>query len=90
MTHERAVLDDLMRHIESLARAEGARRVTAVSVRLGPFSHFTPEHFREHFRWASEGGVADGAVVSARVDASLEGDAAQGVVLEELSVELPE
>ena len=89
MTHERAVLDDLMRHIESLATAEGAERVIAVTVRLGPLSHFTPGHFREHFEWAAAGGVAEGAEVSARVDEDLTGTAAQGVVLEDLRVRLP-
>lgn len=89
MTHERAVLDDLMRHIESLAGAEGAERVVAVTVRLGPLSHFTPDHFREHFVWAAEGGIAEGAEVTATLDEDLTGTAAQGVVLEDMRVRLP-
>ena len=89
MTHERALMDDLMREIESVALAEGAERVTAVSVRLGPLSHFTPDHFREHFRWASEGGVAEGASVRVVEWEDVEGANAQGVVLAEVEVADP-
>lgn len=89
MTHERALLDDLMRRIETVAHAEGAERVTAISVRLGPLSHFTAEHFREHFDWTAAGTVAEGAAVSARIDDDLTGSAAQGVVLEDVEVRLP-
>ena len=37
-------------------------------VRLGALSHFTPEHFREHFEDASRGTIAEGAEVDAVVD----------------------
>ena len=63
--HERALMTDLMREIEGVARADGATRVTRVSVRLGALSHFTQEHFREHFVDASRGTLAEGAVVDA-------------------------
>jgi hydrogenase nickel incorporation protein HypA/HybF len=61
--------------------------VTRISVRLGPLSHFTPEHFREHFLGASRGTIAEGAAVDAVVDAELGGDHAAGVVLESVEVE---
>ena len=41
--HERALMDDVMRKIDAVARANGAVRVTRVTVRLGALSHFTPE-----------------------------------------------
>ena len=68
--HERALMDDLVRKIEAVARENGAVRVTRVTVRLGALSHFTPEHFREHFDDASRGTLAEGA----EVDAVLEDD----------------
>ena len=68
--HERALMDDLMRKIESVARENGAVRVVRITVRLGALSHFTPEHFREHFVDASRGTLAEGA----EVDAVLEED----------------
>jgi hydrogenase nickel incorporation protein HypA/HybF len=88
--HERALMADLMREIEEVARADGATRVTGVSVRLGALSHFTQEHFREHFVDAARGTLAEGAVVDAAVESDLEDPGAAGVVLESLEVEVPE
>jgi hydrogenase nickel incorporation protein HypA/HybF len=59
--HERAVLADLVREIESVAAREGATRVVGVRVRVGPMSHMTPAHFTEHFAEATQGTIADGA-----------------------------
>ncbi|HZS29905.1 MAG TPA: hydrogenase maturation nickel metallochaperone HypA [Gaiellaceae bacterium] len=87
--HERALMTDLMREIEGVARADGALRVTRVEVRLGALSHFTPEHFREHFVDASQGTLAEGAEVAARLETSLDDPNATGVVLESVEVEVP-
>lgn len=87
--HERALMNDLMREIEEVARADGATRVTKVSVRLGALSHFTPEHFLEHFVDASRGTLAEGAVVSAHLAADLDDANATGVVLESIEVDVP-
>ena len=86
--HEKRLMDDLMREIELRARAEGGRRVTRVRVRLGVLSHFTAEHFREHFDDASRGTIAEGALVEAELGLDPTEPAAQGVVLEELDLEL--
>jgi hydrogenase nickel incorporation protein HypA/HybF len=88
--HERALMNDLMREIEDVARAGGATGVTRVSVRLGALSHFTPEHFREHFVDASAGTLAEGAAVDAVLEDDLEDPRAAGVVLESVEVEVPE
>jgi hydrogenase nickel incorporation protein HypA/HybF len=88
--HERALMTDLMREIEAVARDSRATRVTRVSVRLGALSHFTEEHFREHFLDASRGTLAEGAAVDAVLAADLEDSRAAGVVLESLEVEVPE
>lgn len=88
--HERALMNDLMREIEGVARADGATRVTRVSVRLGALSHFTPEHFREHFVDVSRGTLAEGAAVDAVLEDDLDDPRASGVVLESLEVEVPE
>jgi hydrogenase nickel incorporation protein HypA/HybF len=86
--HERALMVDLMRKIESQARAEGATRVTGIKVRLGALSHFTPGHFREHFEDASRGTLAEGARVEAELRTDPTEAGAQGVVLESIDVEL--
>ena len=88
--HERALMDDLMRKIESQAQAEGAIRVTRIKVRLGSLSHFTPGHFLEHFEDASRGTLAEGAEVEAELRTDPTEDGAQGVVLESIDVELPD
>ncbi len=88
--HERALMRDVMRKIEEVARAGGATRVTRVRVRLGALSHFTPEHFREHFEDAARGTVADGAEVDALPDDDLTDAGARDVVVESVEVEVPD
>jgi hydrogenase nickel incorporation protein HypA/HybF len=88
--HERALMTDLMREIEDVALAAGATRVTRVSVRLGALSHFTEEHFREHFVDASRGTLAEGAIVNAVLEDDLENPCAAGVVLQSVEVEVPD
>ena len=84
--HERALMDDLVRKVLAVAAAEDASSVSRIRVRLGGLSHFTPEHFVEHWIDASRGTLAEGAEVDAVMDKSLDGDAAQGVVLESVEV----
>ena len=85
--HEKALMADLMRTIESQAHAEGAVRVTRIRVRLGVLSHFTPGHFREHFEDSSRDTIADGAEVEAAMSTDPTEPTAQGVVLESIDVE---
>ena len=81
--HERSVLRGVLAQLDAVAAAEGAARVTRVTVRLGALSHFTPQHFREHFEDASRGTVAEGAAVDA-----VTADELTGVVIESVEVEL--
>jgi hydrogenase nickel incorporation protein HypA/HybF len=80
-------MTDLMREIEAVATADGASRVTRVSVRLGALSHFTPAHFREHFVDAARGTLAEGAAVDAVLEEDLDDPRATGVVLVGVEVE---
>lgn len=86
--HEKALMDDLMRTIAAQAEAEGARRVTRIRVKLGALSHFTSDHFREHFEDAARGTLAEGADVEAELRTDPTEDNAQGVVLESIDVEI--
>ena len=88
--HERALMIDVMKKIEEVARSDGASRVTRVSVRLGALSHFTPEHFCEHFDDASLGTIAEGAEVDAVLETDVHAPNASGVVLESVEVETVE
>ena len=84
--HERALMDDLVRKVLAVAEAENASAVTRIRVRLGALSHFTPEHFAEHWVDAAHGTLAEGAEVNATMDSDIGGEAARGVVLESVDV----
>ncbi len=84
--HEKALMDDLMAKVLGVAAEQGSVRVTQIRVWLGALSHFTPEHFREHFDDVARGSVAEGADVVATLDDDLSDPRAQGVVLESVSV----
>jgi len=88
--HERALMNDVMRKIEEVALFGGATRVTRVTVRLGALSHFTPEHFREHFVDASQGTIAENAAVDVVLDDDIADTSARDVVLESVEIDLPE
>lgn len=88
--HERALMGDVLRRIEEVARTDGATRVTRVGVRLGALSHFTPAHFRAHFADAALGTLAEGADVDAVLDDDPTAAGARDVVLESVEVEVPD
>jgi hydrogenase nickel incorporation protein HypA/HybF len=74
-------MDDLVRKVLAVAETEGAGSVARIRVRLGALSHFTPEHFVEHWLDASRGTIAEGSAVDATM-----AEAAQGVLLESVEV----
>ena len=84
--HERALLADLVREIEDVAAREGAVRVSAVMVRVGPMSHMTPAHFGEHFTEAVHGTIAEGARCDVEVIDPRD-PLAQSVLLESVELE---
>jgi hydrogenase nickel incorporation protein HypA/HybF len=86
--HEKHLTEDLVRELERIARAEGGGRVSRIQVRLGALSHFTPEHFCEHFEDAAAGTLAEGAAVDASLDTDPTAADAQGVLLESVELEL--
>jgi hydrogenase nickel incorporation protein HypA/HybF len=88
--HEKHLTEDLISRIEAVAAAEGAHRVTGIQVRLGALSHFTPEHFREHFETAAAGTLAEGAAIDAVLATDPTEADAQGVLLERVELELPD
>jgi hydrogenase nickel incorporation protein HypA/HybF len=79
---------DVMRAVEHVAAEQGAAKVVRVGVRLGALSHFTPDHFREHFADASMGTLAEGAIVDAVSDDDIGAERARDVVLETVDVDV--
>ncbi|HLK82441.1 MAG TPA: hydrogenase/urease maturation nickel metallochaperone HypA [Xanthobacteraceae bacterium] len=85
--HEASLIVDLMRRIDGIAKAEGARRIVGVSVWLGALSHMSAEHFAEHFKRAAAGTVAAGAWLDVCVSDDLGHANAQDLVLKSVAVE---
>lgn len=85
--HEQSLIRALVRQLEQVAEAEGASKVTAVRVRCGALSHFTPEHFREHFERAAAGTMAEGAEVTVELSGDIADPDASGLRLESVEVE---
>ena len=85
--HERALMRSVLDRVRAVAAEEGAGRVTRVTVRLGALSHFTPDHFREHFDDAARGTLAEGAEVVASVSDDLADPNAADVVIESVEIE---
>jgi hydrogenase nickel incorporation protein HypA/HybF len=88
--HEKHLTEDLVARLEAVAADERAARISLIRVRLGALSHFTPEHFREHFEEAAAGSVAQGAEVQAELDTDPTAPGAQGVLLETVELEFEE
>ena len=85
--HEAGLMRGLMRRIEAVAAAEGGGRVVGVRVWLGALSHFSPEHFAEHFTEAAAGTRAEGARLTCTLSDDTAHPAAQDVLLESIEVE---
>ena len=85
--HEKHLTEDLVRELQAIAAREGGTRVTRIRVRLGALSHFTPEHFEEHFEDAARGTLAEGAEVQAQLSTDVTEPGAQGVLLETVEFE---
>jgi len=81
-------METLMRRIAEIAEAEHARRVTGISVWLGALSHFSVEHFTEHFERASTGTIAEGAQLDVTVSDDTQDADAQEVMLESVEMEV--
>jgi len=86
--HEHGLINHLMRRIEWAAEAEKAERVVAVSVWLGALSHISPDHFRDHFRRASAGSLAEGARLDITTSDDIHDSAAADVLLKGIEVEI--
>ncbi len=57
--HETGIVRDLLRRILEAATSANAEKVTAVEVRLGALTGFSPAHFRDHFAEEATGTLAD-------------------------------
>ena len=86
--HEASLMKGLMAQIEKLAAENKATRVTGVKVNLGALSHFTAEHFREHFEAAALGTKAALATLDVTLSEDIQAPDAQNVILESIEFEI--
>lgn len=86
--HETSLMKNLMRRIEEVATAAGARRVVAVSVWVGALTDMSAGHFIEHFEHAAADTRAAGARVDVVVSADVHDSHAQHVLLRGVEVEV--
>ena len=59
--HETALVKELVREIEAVARSRGHCKVVRATVRLGQLAPYSPGALREQFRHAAVGTLAEGA-----------------------------
>lgn len=80
-----------MKALEAAARSQGASRVVAARVRLGPLAHCSADHLRAHFHEAARGTAAEGCRLEVLEPGDLEEwgrQDASGAVVEEVEVEV--
>lgn len=87
--HETGIVRSLIRQLEQTAIESGATGITAVSVRLGALSMFSPAHFREHFDEEAGGTLAEKATLSILTSEDVSDPHAQDVMIESISLEVP-
>lgn len=85
--HETALIANLIKKIEQIARANDASKVIGVKVKLGALSEISPGHFREHFEAESPGTIAEGAVLEIEVSNDINDLEALSIVLKDVVVE---
>jgi hydrogenase nickel incorporation protein HypA/HybF len=87
--HETGTVRNLIRRLEQAAMDSGATRISAISVRLGALSLFSPAHFREHFDEEAGGTLAEKATLSILTSEDVSDPHAQDVMIESISLEVP-
>jgi hydrogenase nickel incorporation protein HypA/HybF len=84
--HEMSLFSGLLKKLDDIARAEGARKILKVRVFIGALAHISGPHFREHFEAGTRGSVAEGAELEIEVSDDADDPRAQDIVL--LSVDV--
>jgi hydrogenase nickel incorporation protein HypA/HybF len=84
--HETAVLKNIIKKIVEVGAREKSSSIKSLTIKLGALSHFSPEHFREHFSYDSRGTIAEHAQLNIIQNTDQSDPMAQEVILE--SIEL--
>ena len=84
--HEFSLIKDLLHKVTTIALERQATRVTGIKVKLGPLSHISPDHFREHFIHAARGTIAEDATLTIEVMTDANASLSQEVLLEYIEI----
>jgi hydrogenase nickel incorporation protein HypA/HybF len=84
--HEEAVLRDLLRKVEEVARSNGASRVTRVHLWVGALSHFSETTLCERWALATRATALEGSKVEVELSTDARDPRAGGVVLRSVEV----
>jgi hydrogenase nickel incorporation protein HypA/HybF len=84
--HEEAVLQDLVRKVEEVARANGAARVTRVRLWVGALSHLSESGLGERWALATRATTLEGSEVEVEMSTDARDPKAAGVILRSVDV----
>jgi hydrogenase nickel incorporation protein HypA/HybF len=84
--HEFALMKDLVKKIESIAKENNSDKVTKISVKLGALSHMSSKHFKEHFLPISTGTIYENAELDIEEDSDINAPDAQNILLKSIDI----
>jgi len=87
--HEEALLHDLLRKVEEVARGNGASRVTRIHLWVGAFSHFSEAALRERWALATRETALNGSHLEVEMSTDSNDPRAGGVILRSVDVGAP-
>ena len=85
--HEEAILHDLVRKVEEIARTNGSARVRCVRIWVGALAHLSEHQARHRWTTLTQGTVAEGSRLEVELSSDLADPQAAGVVLRSLDAE---
>ena len=84
--HEFSLIKDLIHKITTIAHEQHASKVLSVTVKLGALSHINPDIFREHFKHASCGTIAEGSQINIEILSDTNEQLSQEVVIDNIEI----
>ena len=85
--HEEAILRDLVRKVEEVARTNGSVRVDRVRIWVGALAHLSEGQARNRWSTLTQGTVAEGSRLEIELSSDLADPQSTGVVLKSLDAE---
>ena len=84
--HESSLIKDIIQKISLIAIEHHANKIISVTVRIGALSHINPDIFREHFKHASCGTIAEGAQINIEILSDTNEQLSQEVVIDNIEI----